>query len=50
MMGHAMVTNGIPLSKTHHAALDAHLIGIDPGYRLHVPRQLLEQNDGPMLY
>ena len=31
--GHAMVTNGIPLSKIHHAAFDAHLIGIDPDYR-----------------
>jgi putative restriction endonuclease len=49
MMGHAMVTNGIPLSKIHHAAFDAHLIGIDPDYRLHVSPQLLEQNDGPML-
>jgi putative restriction endonuclease len=49
MMGHAMVTNGIPLSKIHHAAFDAHLIGIDPDHRLHVSRQLLEQNDGPML-
>jgi len=48
-MGHAMVTNGIPLSKIHHAAFDAHLIGIDPDYRLHVSPQLLEQNDGPML-
>jgi len=49
MMGHAMVTNGIPLSKIHHAAFDAHLIGIDPDYRLHVSPQLLGQNDGPML-
>jgi putative restriction endonuclease len=49
MMGHAMVTNGIPLSKIHHAAFDAHLIGIDPDYRLHVSPQLLDQNDGPML-
>ena len=49
MMGQMMVTNGIPLSKIHHAAFDAHLIGIDPDYRLHVSRQLLEQNHGPML-
>jgi putative restriction endonuclease len=49
MMGHAIVTNGIPLSKIHHAAFDAHLIGIDPDYRLHVSPQLLDQNDGPML-
>jgi hypothetical protein len=38
-----------PLSKIHHAAFDAHLIGIDPDYRLHVSPQLLDQNDGPML-
>jgi putative restriction endonuclease len=42
-------SNGIPLSKIHHAAFDAHLIGIDPDYRLHVSPQLLYQNDGPML-
>ena len=48
-MGHALVTNGIPLSKIHHAAFDAHLIGIDPDYRLHVSPQLLDQNDRPML-
>jgi putative restriction endonuclease len=43
------VSNGIPLSKIHHAAFDAHLIGIDPDYRLHVSGRLLAQNDGPML-
>ena len=48
-MGHPLVTNGIPLSKIHHAAFDAHLMGIDPDYKLHVSPQLLEQNDGPML-
>jgi hypothetical protein len=48
-LGHAVVPNGIPLSKIHHAAFDAHLIGIDPDYKLHVSPQLLEQNDGPML-
>jgi putative restriction endonuclease len=31
-----VVPNGLPLSKIHHAAFDAHLIGIDPDYRLHV--------------
>ncbi|MDO8280839.1 MAG: hypothetical protein Q7T63_22330, partial [Burkholderiaceae bacterium] len=44
-----VVPNGIPLSKIHHAAFDAHLIGIDPDYRLHVADRLLVQNDGPML-
>lgn len=47
--GQPLVTNGIPLSKIHHAAFDAHLIGIDPDYRLHVSERLMGQNDGPML-
>jgi putative restriction endonuclease len=49
LLGQPVVTNGIPLSKIHHAAFDAHLIGIDPDYRLHVSDRLLEKNDGPML-
>jgi putative restriction endonuclease len=47
--GQPVVPNGIPLSKIHHAAFDAHLIGIDADYRLHVSERLLGQNDGPML-
>ena len=47
--GQPVVPNGIPLSKIHHAAFDAHLIGIDPDYRLHVSDRLLNQSDGPML-
>jgi len=49
LFGQPVVRNGIPLSKIHHAAFDAHLIGIDPDYRLHVSDRLLMQNDGPML-
>jgi putative restriction endonuclease len=49
LLGQPIVRNGIPLSKIHHAAFDAHLIGIDPDYRLHVSERLLAQNDGPML-
>jgi len=48
-LGQAIVPNGIPLSKIHHAAFDAHLIGVDPDFRLHVADRLLRQNDGPML-
>lgn len=48
-LGQPVVPNGLPLSKIHHAAFDAHLIGIDPDYRLHVSERLLEQQDGPML-
>jgi putative restriction endonuclease len=48
-LGQSVVPNGIPLSKIHHAAFDAHLIGIDPDFRVHVANRLLRQNDGPML-
>ncbi len=48
-LGQPVVPNGIPLSKIHHAAFDAHLIGIDADYRLHVSDRLLGQSDGPML-
>ena len=48
-LGQPVVPNGLPLSKIHHAAFDAHLIGIDPDYRLHVSESLLDQHDGPML-
>jgi putative restriction endonuclease len=47
--GQPVVPNGIPLSKIHHAAFDAHLIGIDQDYRLHISQRLLRLNDGPML-
>lgn len=47
--GQPVVPNGIPLSKIHHAAFDAHLLGIDPGFRIHVSERLLSQKDGPML-
>ena len=48
-LGQPVVSNGLPLSKIHHAAFDAHLIGIDPDYRLHISDQLMAQNDGPVL-
>lgn len=48
-LGQPIVTNGIPLSKLHHAAFDSHLIGIDPDFRLHVSDRLLARHDGPML-
>lgn len=47
--GHPVVSNGIPLSKIHHAAFDAHLIGIDPDYNVHVSDRLPSLEDGPML-
>lgn len=48
-LGQPIVPNGLPLSKVHHAAFDANLIGIDPDGIIHVSDQLLSINDGPML-
>jgi len=47
-LGQPIVPNGLPLSKIHHAAFDANLIGIDPDFRIHVSEALLSINDGPM--
>jgi putative restriction endonuclease len=47
--GQPIVSNGLPLTKIHHAAFDAHLIGIDPNFRIHVSDRLLEIHDGPFL-
>lgn len=43
------VPHGFPFPKSHHAAFDAHLIGIDPEYKGHVAERLRAQDDGPML-
>jgi putative restriction endonuclease len=48
-LGHPIVSNGLPLTKLHHAAFDANLIGIDADFRLHVAERLLEIQDGPFL-
>jgi putative restriction endonuclease len=48
-LGQPVVQNGIPLSKIHHAAFDAHLVGIDADFRVHVSSRLLSQRDGPIL-
>lgn len=48
LRGQPVVSNGLPLSKLHHAAFDSNLIGIDPDLRIHVSPALLALNDGPM--
>lgn len=48
-LGQPVVQNGIPLAKTHHAAFDAHLIGIDADFKIHVSARILDQRDGPTL-
>jgi putative restriction endonuclease len=48
-MGEPKITNGVALCKLHHAAFDAHLIGIRPDYIVQVRKDVLEERDGPML-
>ena len=48
-LGQPVVSNGLPLTKFHHAAFDANLIGVDPDFGIHVSNELLAINDGPML-
>lgn len=48
-LGQPIVPNGILLSKIHHAAFDAHLIGIDPDFDVHVAERLMAQRDGQLL-
>jgi putative restriction endonuclease len=48
-IGQPIVSNALPLTKIHRAAFDAHLIGIDPDFRIHVSDRLLEIHDGPFL-
>jgi putative restriction endonuclease len=44
-----IVSNGLSLCSIHHRAFDENLVGISPDYKVHVARQLLEDQDGPML-
>ena len=43
------VPNGLALCNLHHAAFDAHLIGISPDYVVAVRQDVREEHDGPML-
>jgi putative restriction endonuclease len=43
------VSNGLSLCSIHHRAFDQNLVGISPDYKVHVSRQLLDDDDGPML-
>jgi putative restriction endonuclease len=48
-LGQPDVRNGICMSKIHHAAFDAGLIGIDADFIVHVSERLLAIHDGPLL-
>ncbi len=47
--GEPVIPNGLGLCKIHHSAFDANIIGIDPGARVHVREDILQEKDGPML-
>jgi putative restriction endonuclease len=47
--GEPVVTNGIGLCKIHHCAYDTDMLGIDADARVHIRRDVLEEQDGPML-
>jgi putative restriction endonuclease len=41
-LGQPIISNGLPLTTIHHAAFDAHLIGVDPDFRFEVSERLLD--------
>lgn len=47
--GIPIVKNGISLCKLHHAAFDAYFLGIRPDYVIEIRKDLLDEEDGPML-
>lgn len=48
-LGQPVVGNGLLLTKTHHAAYDGKLIGVDQDYQIHVAPRLMKVKDGPTL-
>ena len=47
--GHPDVRNGLALCRLHHAAFDAHLLGVRPNRVVEISARLLEEHDGPVL-
>lgn len=47
--GEPLVRNGLSLCKLHHAAFDAHLVGVTPDFVVAVREDVLGERDGPML-
>ena len=47
--GEPVVSNGLALCKLHHAAFDGYILTVDPDYKVRVRRDVLEEQDGPML-
>jgi putative restriction endonuclease len=47
--GDPVVQNGLSLCKLHHAAYDKYFLTVRPDYIIEVRRDVLEEEDGPML-
>lgn len=47
--GEPVVPNGLSMCKLHHAAFDAHVIGIRPDLHIVVREDVRREKDGPML-
>jgi putative restriction endonuclease len=48
-LGEPRITNGLALCRLHHAAFDAHIVGIRPDYVIEIRADVLDETDGPML-
>ena len=48
-LGLPVVPNGLALCKLHHAAFDQNFIAVRPDLVIQVRRDILEEEDGPML-
>jgi len=44
-----VIENGIALCKLHHAAFDKFIIGVTPDFIIKVRKDVLDEEDGPML-
>jgi len=47
--GRPILPNGLSLCKIHHTAFDVGILGVDPSFRIHLRKDILEEHDGPML-
>ena len=48
-LGEPVIANGLALCKLHHAAFDQDFLGIRPDRVVQVRRDILQEEDGPML-
>lgn len=48
-MGEPIVNNGLALCNLHHTAFDRLILGIRPDYVIEIRKDVLEEEDGPML-